>query len=119
MAMCRILAISNMKGGVGKTTTTVNLAAALGQHGRKVLAVDLDPQASLTAALGFMPDDLPRSIANALDERAVPLTAILQWTPAGFDLVPANHELNKAMRVSGKATADIWSVRTILEPVRH
>ena len=116
--MCRIVAVANMKGGVGKTTSTVNLAAALAQQGHKVLAVDLDPQASLTVALGLKPDELPRTIANALDERAVPLTTILQWTPAGFDLVPANYEVYKATRESKENTVGIWSVRTILEPLR-
>ena len=93
--MSRILAIVNVKGGVAKTTATANLAAALAALGRKVLAVDLDPQASLTAALGFNPDELPRSITDALDSRAVALSSILQWTREGFDLVPANDELNQ------------------------
>ena len=116
--MCRIVAVANMKGGVGKTTSTANLAGALAQQGHKVLAVDLDPQASLTVALGLKPDELPRTIANALDERAVPLTAILQWTPAGFDLVPANYQVHKATRESKETPIGIWSVRTILEPLR-
>lgn len=116
--MSRILAVANMKGGVGKTTSTVNLAAALAQQGHKVLAVDLDPQASLTVALGFKPDELPRTIANALDGRSVPLTTILQWTAAGFDLVPANYEVHKATQESKKNAVVIWSVRTILEPLR-
>ncbi len=103
--MCRILAIANMKGGVGKTTATAILAAALVQHGRKVLAVDLDPQAFLTVALGFKPDELPRTIANALDERAVPLTTILQWTPEGFDLVPANYQVNKVIQNSKRTSS--------------
>jgi chromosome partitioning protein len=116
--MGRIVAVVNMKGGVGKTTSTANLAAALAQQGYKVLAVDLDPQASLTVALGLKPDELHSTIANALDERAVPLTTILQWTPAGFDLVPANYELHQATQESKKNTVGIWSVRTILEPLR-
>ena len=59
--MSRVLAIANIKGGVGKTTTTANLAAALTERGKSVLALDLDPQASLTYALGIRPEGLPRN----------------------------------------------------------
>ncbi len=116
--MCRILAIANAKGGVGKTTATANLAAALTARGRKVLAVDLDPQASLTVALGLKPDELSRTIAYALDGQALPLTAILQWTPEGFDLVPANHTLYQAIQESKRYAIPIGSVRMAVEPLR-
>lgn len=67
--MSQVIAIVNQKGGVAKTTTTVNLAAALSEQGEKVLCIDLDPQANLTMSLGCqMPDELPYTIADVIDQ---------------------------------------------------
>lgn len=67
--MSQVIAIVNQKGGVAKTTTTVNLAAALVQQGEKVLCVDLDPQANLTMSLGCQnPDELSYTIADVIDK---------------------------------------------------
>jgi chromosome partitioning protein len=87
-----IFAIVNMKGGVGKTTTAVNLGAALARRGRSVLVVDLDPQANATGWLGC--DERPTaSVANALaDRKAAPL-AVARSTADGVDLVYGSREL--------------------------
>lgn len=96
-----IIAVANQKGGVGKTTTVVNLGAALAEQGHKVLAVDFDPQGSLTLALGVNPDDLETSVYDVLGAeisgRSNPeIREVITRTPGGIDLAPANIELSQA-----------------------
>jgi len=91
--MARILAISNQKGGVGKTTTAINLAAALARAGRKVLLVDLDPQGNASSGLGYPRSEVTMGIYDALLEfRDIDSVRM----PTGLDnleVVPANREL--------------------------
>ncbi|EKX90558.1 sporulation initiation inhibitor protein Soj [Corynebacterium durum F0235] len=87
----------NQKGGVGKTTSTINLGACLAEAGRRVLLVDLDPQGALSAGLGIPHDDLDLTIYNLLvDNRTTILNAIHQTPVQGLDLVPANIDLSAA-----------------------
>lgn len=89
----KIIAIANQKGGCGKTTTSVSLAAALAKMGNRVLIVDLDPQGHTTLGLGYQPDKLPMTIYNTLTftNAQAPLSKIILGTKiASLDMVPSN-----------------------------
>jgi chromosome partitioning protein len=93
----RVIALCNQKGGVGKTTTTLNLGAALAEYGRRVLLVDLDPQGALSAGLGVQAHELDRTIYNLMLERNTTITDVLVPTKIpGMDLLPANIDLSAA-----------------------
>ncbi|MDD3575991.1 MAG: AAA family ATPase, partial [Halothiobacillus sp.] len=87
------LAITNQKGGVGKTTTAVNLAAALQSIGQRVLMIDLDPQGNATVSAGQDKSGLALTMADVLLDEASISDVIIRSEPAGFDLLPANIEL--------------------------
>jgi len=93
----RTIVITNQKGGCGKTTTAVNLAAALAQMGHKVLIVDLDSQAHATLGLGYEPDSLDKTIYHSLANKQLPISKVITTTKIkGLDLVPSNILLAKA-----------------------
>lgn len=90
-----IVAVINNKGGVGKTTSALNLAAALADAGQRVLLVDLDAQASASLSIGLGRDELHPSIADALLDGA-DVAGMARETPEGFDLIPGSRELAAA-----------------------
>ena len=93
----RIVAVCNQKGGVGKTTTTINLGAALAQFGRRVLLVDFDPQGALSVGLGIQPHELDFTIYNLLMERGTSASEVVVKTSvAGMELLPSNIDLSGA-----------------------
>jgi chromosome partitioning protein len=93
----RTVAVCNQKGGVGKTTTTINLGASLAEQGRRVLLVDFDPQGALSVGLGIQPHDIDSTIYNLLMERDVTVQDVLFKTGVnGMDLLPSNIDLSGA-----------------------
>jgi len=93
----RVLAMCNQKGGVGKTTSTINLGAALAECGRRVLLVDLDPQGALSAGLGIAHHELDLTVHNLLVEPRASVDEVLLHTGIdGVDLLPSNIDLSAA-----------------------
>jgi chromosome partitioning protein len=93
----RVLAMCNQKGGVGKTTSTINLGAALAECGRRVLLVDLDPQGALGVGLGVNPLQLDRTVYNLLMQEDVTVDDVMLKTNVpGMDLLPSNIDLSAA-----------------------
>jgi chromosome partitioning protein len=116
--MSQVLAIANIKGGVGKTTTTANLAAALAERGRQVLAVDLDPQASLTLALGAKTERPSKTIRDVLALSAGVLDSALMPIQEHLDLLPSNHGLRAAEHDLDDGHVRVFALRDALTPIR-
>ena len=102
----RVIAVANQKGGVGKTTSTINLGAALAEYGRRVLLVDFDPQGALSVGLGVQAHELDTTIYNLLMERGVEIDDVIRPTSVeGMDLLPSPTSTCRPPRCS-------WSPRS-------
>jgi chromosome partitioning protein len=115
----RVVALCNQKGGVGKTTSTINLGAALTEFGRRVLLVDFDPQGALSVGLGVQPHHLDRTIYNVLMESSVSLDDVLLKTNVpGMDLLPSNIDLSAAeVQLVGEVAREQTLARVIAPAV--
>lgn len=114
-----VLALANQKGGVGKTTTTINLGAALVELGDRVLLVDMDPQGSLGVGLGTEPHSLDATVYNLLMQDGASVDdAIVRTSVEGLDLLPANIDLAAAELLLVQETAREHALKRILERVR-
>ncbi len=93
---CRIISVVNQKGGVGKSTSAVNISAYLGQSGFKTLLVDMDPQSNATSGLGIYPEDIDKSTYDAIINFETPAKTILKTGYENLDIMPSSEKLSGA-----------------------
>jgi chromosome partitioning protein len=116
----KIISLANQKGGVGKTTTTISLGAALGELGQRVLLVDFDPQGALSVGVGVNSPELDQTVYNLILDRSIGFEDVVQKTNvSGVDLLPGNIDLSAAEVVLVSEVAREQVLKRALAPVRH
>jgi len=115
--MTTIIAVSNEKGGVAKTTTTLSLGAAVAELNNRVLLMDLDPQANLTLALGYEPGEATKTTANVMIESTPVQNAIRKTNFERIELIPGSGRIETAEQYLPIRTNYLTTLRTALEPV--
>ena len=117
----KVLAMCNQKGGVGKTTSTINLGAALAEFGRRVLLVDFDPQGALSVGLGMPAHQLDQTIYNVLIEQSIGIMDVVVPTGVpGMDLLPSNIDLSAAeVQLVAEVGREHTLVRTLQPVIEH
>ena len=114
--MPKIIAIANQKGGVGKTTTAINLAGSLAEQGYRILCLDMDPQANLSVGLGINLRDVEKSIADALVDQSVTLDDIIIPTQThGVDVAPSTIDLSATENVLFSAIGREQALKEVLQ----
>lgn len=114
--MTKVISIALRKGGGGKTTTSVNLAAGLHKRGRRVLLVDLDDQANATMCVGINPFDLERSISTLFTDISAQPQDVMITTDFGLPVLPASQDLEQV--AAGMTAASTQELKKILDPLR-
>jgi chromosome partitioning protein len=115
----RILAIANQKGGVGKTTTAINLGTALSAVGERVLLIDSDPQGNASTGLGVLPHMRAKTLYDVLMDDLAIVDAVVQTDIPGFHLVPAEADLTGVELELGQTARRAFRLRDALAPVRR
>ena len=122
MAQCEIIAISNQKGGVGKTTTTFNLGAALASQGKKVLLIDADPQGNLTTYMGWTEDEIPVNLnevlLNTLSDKKTDFEKCIKHHNENLDLIPSDIQLSSIEMTLVGAMSREYTLRHSIQSIK-
>lgn len=123
MAQCEIIAISNQKGGVGKTTTTFNLGAALASQGKKVLLIDADPQGNLTTYMGWTEDEIPVTLnevlLNTLSDKKTDFEKCIKHHNENLDLIPSDIQLSSIEMTLVGAMSREYTMRNSIKELKE